>query len=123
MSRTFKMVQTPRGMKGTFIHEIVGGEVEGEFLHLPEGTAPETKHDVVTALQKAYQLGQQDRPEKRTPQFDLWVTAIDIAADAPLRQSTETGVTKAQIPWTRIHKLRVVLDQLGIDWRKVKAGS
>lgn len=60
MNRTFKMVQTPPGMKGTFIHEIVDGEVQGEFLHLPEGTPPQAKYDVVTAVQRAYQQGKDD---------------------------------------------------------------
>lgn len=57
MTTTYKLVQTPTGMKGHFICLIVDGEVGDEVLHLPEGTASETVFDTVTALQRAYQRG------------------------------------------------------------------
>jgi hypothetical protein len=58
------------------------------------------------------------RPEKGTPEWDLWLAAIDIAAAAPLRQTPNTHA--AQIPWWVIHELRSALTKLGIDWEKVK---
>lgn len=61
--RTYKVVSTPLGMKGVFIHEIVNGEVGAEFLHLPEGTPPHTGFDVVVAVQRAYRQGLADAIE------------------------------------------------------------
>lgn len=58
------------------------------------------------------------RPEKGTPEYDLWTTAITIAAYAPLHQNPH--VFGARVPWSQIDKLRDTLDALGVDWRKVK---
>jgi hypothetical protein len=58
------------------------------------------------------------RPEKGTPEYDLWVTAIDIAIRAPYDQNPTTVDTK--IPWLLIHELRSRLDALDINWRAAK---
>jgi hypothetical protein len=60
-------------------------------------------------------------PDEGTPEYDLWIAAIEIATSAPLRQGT--NVTSAGIYWPRIHALRAALDALGIDWRAAKAAE
>jgi hypothetical protein len=62
--------------------------------------------------------GLRERPEKGTPEYGLWIAAIEIAASAPLHQGQNVGV--AQVPWPRIHELRQALDELELDWREVK---
>lgn len=57
-------------------------------------------------------------PEKGTPEYDLWVTAIDIAIAAPYDQNRTVVDTK--IPWLLIHELRSRLDTLDINWRAAK---
>lgn len=61
------------------------------------------------------------RPMKGTPEYDLWVTAIEIAAAAPLKQ--RENVWAARVPWTMIDRLRTALDELGLDWETVKTES
>lgn len=58
------------------------------------------------------------RPEKGTPEWDLWVAAIDVAADPPLGRM-KTSVD-AKVAWRLIDHLRDALDALDIDWRTVK---
>jgi hypothetical protein len=59
------------------------------------------------------------RPQKGTPEFDLWVAAIEIAMDAPERHGSTT--THALIYWPKVEALRAALDALGIDWHQPKA--
>jgi hypothetical protein len=60
-------------------------------------------------------------PAKGTPEHDLWVAAIEVAAAAPAKQGQT--VAKAAVPWHMIHQLRATLEALGIDWRKVRETS
>ena len=57
-------------------------------------------------------------PEKGTPEYELWILAIDIAIAVPERHGAYVG--NAGIPWEYIHELRKTLDALGIDWLKAK---
>ncbi len=57
-------------------------------------------------------------PSKGTPEYDLWVAAIEVATYAPLRPGTH--VSGAKVAWPRLEALRAALDALGIDWRKAK---
>lgn len=60
------------------------------------------------------------RPKKGTPEWDLWVAAIEVAIYPSLvhgRQAT------GQVSWRRLDALRDALDELGIDWRKAKVAS
>jgi hypothetical protein len=41
--------------------------------------------------------------------------AISVAQAAPKKQGTNVFATA--IPWTRIHRLRLALDAMGIEWR------
>lgn len=58
------------------------------------------------------------RPMRGTPEYDLWIAAIEIAANAPLKQGE--NVSSAKISWPLIDQLRQALDELGLDWREVK---
>lgn len=55
------------------------------------------------------------RPEKGTPEFELWVSAIDVAHAAPLKRGTYSHT--AQVPWTIINEVRAALEAVGIDWK------
>lgn len=57
------------------------------------------------------------RPDKGTPEWDLWVAAIEVATFPPL---VAKGAT-SQISERRITALREALDAVGIDWRTAKA--
>lgn len=57
-------------------------------------------------------------PREGTPEYRLWITAIDIAMWAPYKQGKY--VTDAHIPWFLIAQLRKDLEALGIDWRTAK---
>lgn len=59
------------------------------------------------------------RPSKGTPEYDLWVAAIEIAIYPPLRHDDRT-TWAAKVPWNRIEELRAALDKVGIDWRATK---
>jgi len=61
--------------------------------------------------------GPRARPEKGTPEYALWVAAIDIAAAAPLDQAAHAFAAK--VPWSQVHELRRALEAVGIDWRSV----
>jgi hypothetical protein len=54
------------------------------------------------------------RPAKGTPEWDLWVAAIEVAMDAPERHSATT--THALIYWPKVEQLRAALEAVGIDW-------
>lgn len=58
------------------------------------------------------------RPTQGTPEYDLWLAAISVAAAAPLRQGRY--VAEARIPWHIVDEVRGALDALGIDWQEVK---
>jgi len=58
------------------------------------------------------------RPTKGTPEWDLWIAAIEVAAYAPLRQGQYSY--NANIAWDLIHQLRSAVETVGIDWREVK---
>ena len=57
-------------------------------------------------------------PEKGTPEYALWVAAIEVAIHAPLKQGTYSS--DAKVRWHAIHELRAALDAVGIDWRTAK---
>lgn len=57
------------------------------------------------------------RPKKGTPEWELWVAAIEVAIYPPTSGTTAT----AKVAWHRINALRAALDELGIDWRSAKA--
>lgn len=59
------------------------------------------------------------RPVKGTPEWDLWVAAIDVAVYPPADPKRGTVYVSA----ARIEELRRALDACGIDWRAVKAAS
>lgn len=59
------------------------------------------------------------RPQKGTPEYALWVAAIEVAIAAPLRYDPRT-TSAAKIRWTAINELRAALDVLDIDWRDAK---
>jgi len=56
------------------------------------------------------------RPAKGTPEWDLWIAAIEIAMVAPWKGQTYA----ARIPWDMIDTLREKLEAVGIDWRTAK---
>ena len=57
------------------------------------------------------------QPRSGTPEYRLWLAAIDVAASPPLKQGKYAG--NAGVYWPLIHELREALDELGVDWRKV----
>jgi hypothetical protein len=59
-----------------------------------------------------------ERPAKGTPEYELWLAAIEVAIHAPLDRGVSTG--SAQIYWPKIDRLRDALDAVGIDWRAAK---
>ena len=61
------------------------------------------------------------RPAEGDPDWPLWVAAIDIAMNAPLRHGPTTS--HALVYWPHIEQLRKALDALGIDWRPRKAAQ
>lgn len=58
--------------------------------------------------------GKTARPEQGTPEYTLWIAAIDVAHAAPLKQGQYSHT--AQVPWTIIHEVRAALEAVGIDW-------
>jgi hypothetical protein len=57
------------------------------------------------------------RPEKGTPEYDLWIAAIEVAAHPPLKQGKYAS--DAGVSWHKVDALRAALDGVGIDWRTV----
>jgi hypothetical protein len=60
------------------------------------------------------------RPEKDSPEWDLWVAAIDVAVAPPVKKGTYSYA--ANVPWHLVERLRDALDAVGIDWLDVKTG-
>lgn len=56
------------------------------------------------------------RPEKDTPEYELWLCSIDVAHAAPLKKGQ--NVRSASIPWRTIEALRSALDALDIPWKE-----
>lgn len=59
--------------------------------------------------------------EPDTPEFEVFVAAIEVAAWAPLEQPANT-VTVA-VPWKLIDQLRDRLDDCDVDWRSAAGSS
>ena len=57
-------------------------------------------------------------PKEGTPEWRLWIAAIEVATAPPVKQN-ETAFA-AKVPWTRIDKLRRALEDADIDWRRAK---
>ena len=56
------------------------------------------------------------RPAKGTPEWELWVAAIEVAIYGPEKHGPQyTG----QVSWERLDDLRNALEGVGIDWRAV----
>ena len=55
-------------------------------------------------------------PQKDSPEWELWVAAVDIATSAPLTAHTHSVL----VSWKRVERLREALDVLGVDWRTAK---
>lgn len=58
-------------------------------------------------------------PLRGTPEFAVWVAALDVATSPPLRHAETTS--SAQVPWAEIDRLRAAIEAAGLDWRKIKA--
>jgi hypothetical protein len=59
------------------------------------------------------------RPEKGTPEWDLWVAAIDVAVYPP----TDPKHATVYVSVAAIAELRRALEACGIGWRAVKASG
>lgn len=59
------------------------------------------------------------KPLKDSPEWDLWIAALEVAAGPPLRPHAASVL----VPASRLRKLRDALDVLGVDWREVKASG
>jgi hypothetical protein len=59
------------------------------------------------------------RPSKGTPEYELWIAAIDVAIDPPLKPQRPT----VQLYAPKLKALRDALEGVGIDWRKVKEAN
>ena len=63
--KTYKSARPADGATlGTFIFEFEDDERGTEVLHMLASTMPETVHDTITALQRAYRTGREDRSEE-----------------------------------------------------------
>lgn len=58
------------------------------------------------------------KPDKDTPEYDLWIAAIEVAIAPPLTHGIQYA---AKVPWSLIEDLREKLDAVGIDWKTAKA--
>lgn len=47
------------------------------------------------------------------------IAALEVAVNAPTKQHKHSS--EARVRWQLIHRLRDAFDDLGIDWREVKA--
>lgn len=56
------------------------------------------------------------RPLEGTPEYDLWVTAIDVAISPPVDMRQPT----TQVHARRIRALRDALEAVGIDWKTAR---
>lgn len=57
------------------------------------------------------------RPAKGTPEYDLWIAAIEVAIDPPV--APKTGTTR--VSSKKLNELRGALEAAGIDWRTAKS--
>lgn len=57
------------------------------------------------------------RPKKGTPDWELWVAALEVAIYPPVKGQRAT----TQVARSRIEALRSAFDAVGIDWRETKA--
>jgi len=73
--RTYRMITTPRGEKGTTICEFQG-DVGTAVLTLPPGIFPPVVFDTVSQLQQTYDKGRSDRSR-------------EILGDAGLQRATD----------------------------------
>lgn len=55
------------------------------------------------------------RPEKGSPEFELWCCAIDVVHAVPLKRGQH--VFAASVPWDVIDRLRAAVEAVGVDWR------
>jgi hypothetical protein len=55
-------------------------------------------------------------PEKGSPEWDLYIAAIEIAMDPPVKMARPT----TQVSQRKIEALRNALDALDIDWVTAK---
>lgn len=58
------------------------------------------------------------RPKKGTPEYDLWIAAIEVATYPPLTNSNNQAI--CQVSVVRMKALRDALDAVGVDWREAK---
>jgi hypothetical protein len=57
-------------------------------------------------------------PDPGTPEYEVFVAAIEIAAYGPLKPGQH--VFAAKVPWTRLMRLRDALTAAGIPWETVR---
>lgn len=58
------------------------------------------------------------RPKKGTPEYELWLCAIEVATYPPIEHGNQaTG----QVSWQPLDNLRAALDGVGIDRREATA--
>lgn len=55
-------------------------------------------------------------PQKDSPEWKLWIAALEVATSAPLTAHTP----EVRVAWPRIERLRTALEALGVDWRTAK---
>jgi hypothetical protein len=91
---------------GTIAHVRLGGLV----VRLCANCAARLRADLADFAGYEYR-----RPPKGTPEYAVWLAAIDVALAAPLKQGT--NVYAASIPWSIVTDLRAQLAAAGIDWR------
>jgi hypothetical protein len=82
----------------------------------PDGGA--AVYEVTPAVLGQLAAGPPAMPPPGTPEFGVWVAALDVATSPPLRHAATTGY--AQVPWGEIEKLRDALETAGLDWRAVR---
>lgn len=91
---------------GPIAHLRLGGLV----VRVCPSCAKRLVSDLADFAPPAYQ-----RPTKGTPEYAVWLAAIDVVLAAPLKQGT--NVFAASIPWSIVTDLRAQLAASGIDWR------
>lgn len=56
-------------------------------------------------------------PREGTPERDLWLAAIAVALEPPLRQGQASA---ARVSWHLVRQLRDALEGAGVDWEAAK---
>ena len=59
--KEYKFAALPRGQRGHLVASFTGGVRDEEVLWLPQGTPAETQFEILTAIQRAYRQGWEDR--------------------------------------------------------------